>query len=134
MRRDHPQCSHTPPAQLRSPASEQAPRVARGFLAQTTCTVHHPRMVDDAELLVSELVTNAVRHGTPPITVRVECEAERGLCVSVTDENPEEPTPRVADAEDENGRGMRLVDVISDRWGVQQRDGDGKEIWFRLRD
>jgi anti-sigma regulatory factor (Ser/Thr protein kinase) len=87
---------------------------------------------DEAELLVSELAANAVLHGGPPIIVRVECDGGEGLRVSVTDGNPEPPNPRDAGPEAGSGRGLRLVDVISSRWGVDPRPGEGKVVWFRL--
>ena len=126
-------CAVTPPAQIRLPNSVHAPATARAFLRDAACARHHAQVLDEAELLVSELATNAVLHGAPPITVRVECDGSDGLRVSVTDGDPEPPLPREAGPEDGSGRGIRLVDVISDRWGVHPRPGDGKEVWFQLR-
>jgi anti-sigma regulatory factor (Ser/Thr protein kinase) len=126
-------CAVTPPAQIRLPNSVQAPATARAFLRGAACLTHHAQVLDEAELLVSELATNAVLHGAPPITVRVECDGSDGLRVSVTDGDPGPPQPQEAGLEDGSGRGIRLVDVISDRWGVHPRPGDGKEVWFQLR-
>lgn len=86
------------------------------------------------QLLVSELAANALLHGVPPISVRVECDGSEGLRVSVTDGNPPKPAvPREAGPEAGSGRGIRRVDVISNRWGVHPRPGEGKEVWFQLR-
>jgi two-component sensor histidine kinase len=90
-------------------------------------------MLDDAVLLVSELVTNAVLHGAPPITVHIECDGGRELLVSVADEDPRSPVLRDGGPGAESGRGIRLVDVVSDRWGVVNHPDDGKRVWFRLR-
>lgn len=127
-------CAVTPPAQVRLPDGAQAPATARAFLRGTACLRHQAQVFDDAELLVSELAANAVRHGAPPIILRVECDRDEGLRVSVTDGNPEPPIPREAGPEAGSGRGLRLVDVISNHWGVHYpRPGDGKEVWFQLR-
>jgi hypothetical protein len=67
------------------------------------------------------------------VNVRVECDGSRGLLVSVTDGSAHTPLKRAAGPEDDSGRGMLLVDVISDRWGVQTRPGTGKAVWFQLR-
>lgn len=125
-------CAVTPPATVRLPVNAQAPATARRFLRAAACSTHNARAFDEAELLVSELATNAVLHGAPPITVHVECDGARGLLVSVADENPQQPIAREAGPDDESGRGISLVDVVSDRWGVSQHPGDGKDVWFRL--
>jgi anti-sigma regulatory factor (Ser/Thr protein kinase) len=125
-------CEVRGPSETRLPADASAPAFARAFLRDAVCEVHHARVVDEAELLVSELVTNAVVHGTPPITLRVECGGRDGMRVSVTDRNPAPARVRGAGAAEESGRGMRLVDVISDDWGVEPHSGDGKDVWFRL--
>ncbi len=125
-------CSVTPPAELTLPVDQRAPGVARKFLRETSCQTHHARVMDEAELLVSELVTNAVVHGAPPITVNVECDGSQGLRVAVTDGSDHTPVPREAADDDESGRGIYLVDVISDRWGVAPSRGHGKAVWFTL--
>ncbi len=126
-------CEVQAPSQTQLPDNARAPALARAFLRDAACETHHARVVDEAELLVSELVTNAVLHGAPPITMRVECDGSNGLRVSVTDNNPQPAQVRQAGPADESGRGMRLVDVISDDWGVEPRTGVGKDVWFRLR-
>jgi anti-sigma regulatory factor (Ser/Thr protein kinase) len=124
-------CSVTPPAELTLPVDEQAPGQARRFLREASCQTHHARVMDEAELLVSELVTNAVVHGAPPVTVNVECDGT-DLRVAVTDGSDRSPVPRQADPDAESGRGIYLVDVISDRWGIAPSRGHGKAVWFTL--
>jgi len=126
-------CEVQAPSLTQLPDDTRAPALARAFLRAAACEAHHARVLDEAELLVSELVTNAVLHGAPPITMRVECDGSNGLRVSVTDNNPEPAQVRQAGPADESGRGMRLVDVISDDWGVEPRTDVGKDVWFRLR-
>ena len=126
-------CSVTPPAEQTLPVDQRAPGAARQFLREASCQTHHARVLDEAELLVSELVTNAVVHGAPPITVSVECDGTKGLRVAVTDGSDHTPVPREAAPDDESGRGIYLVDVISDRWGVAPNRGPGKAVWFSLK-
>ena len=82
-------------------------------------------------LLVSELVTNSVLHGGPPVVVAVDC-TEEALQVRVRDGSSELPEPRVASQADENGRGMALVATMSADWGVDP-EPDGKHVWFVIR-
>jgi anti-sigma regulatory factor (Ser/Thr protein kinase) len=84
-------------------------------------------------LLVSEVVTNSVVHGGPPIIVAVDCETTTGLRVRVRDGSQDLPMPREADVWEEGGRGLGLVARLSDDWGVDPEPGDGKQVWFVLR-
>ena len=124
-------CSTTPRASSELLVSDVAPGEARAFLRTASCHEHNGAVVDDAVLLVSELVTNSVLHGGPPLVVAVDCDGS-ALQVRVRDGSPELPAPRVAGPEAENGRGMALVDAMSDNWGVE-RDENGKHVWFVLR-
>ena len=83
------------------------------------------------ELLVSELVTNAVKYGGPLEDVLVTAEvADDVLTVAVTDANPEPPQVRHAELSATGGRGMALVDRLAQAWGVDI-DGASKTVWFR---
>ena len=126
-------CSITPPARLNVRIDLASARLARDFLRQAKCDAHQARVLDRAELLTTELVTNAVRHGGPPIVVEVTCEGTAGMTVEVCDGSDEEPVLKDAAPLDESGRGVLLVDLLSDEWGVDQRPGDGKAVWFTLR-
>ena len=92
------------------------------------------RRLEDAQLLVSELVTNAIRHAglTERETIRLVVETdERGMRVEVLDRGPgfelAEPAP---DPSRPSGWGLYLVRELSDRWGVD-RD-DTTRVWFEL--
>ncbi|MGI4894626.1 MAG: ATP-binding protein [Janthinobacterium lividum] len=122
-------CEATPVAEIILPDHEHSARQARTFLREAICSLHHARVVDEAQLLVSELVTNAVRHGGPPVRVRVDCDGSAGMQVSVTDGNPHPPVRRDAAPDAEGGRGVALVDIVSDRWGVDHVE-NGKTVWF----
>jgi anti-sigma regulatory factor (Ser/Thr protein kinase) len=114
------------------PADESAPAQARALVREAFCPLHAGGLFDDAELLVSEVVTNAARHGAPPITVEIGCEGEAGLVVRVSDDGTAAPVRRTPGWDEEGGRGVALVDVISDAWGVEPTAA-GKQVWFRLR-
>ena len=88
-------------------------------------------LIDDAALLTSELVGNAVEHAGTPITVTAESRAG-GLSVWVTDDNAR-PARATAGADllGERGRGLLVVDAIAADWGTTSQ-GTGKSVWFRL--
>jgi anti-sigma regulatory factor (Ser/Thr protein kinase) len=109
----------------------RAPSQARQVLRRVACATHNVAVIDAAQLLVSELVTNALQHGRPPITLQVSCIEQQGLRVDVIDSNPDLPVMRDHDVDVAHGRGIALVDMLSDDWGVQPAD-PGKRVWFRL--
>ena len=124
-------CQSTPRAVAELPVTREAPAQAREFLRGSTCAEHHSEVLDDAVLMVSELVTNSVLHGGPPVVVAVDCNGSE-LQVRVRDGSPTMPTPRSAQQNDENGRGLALVAEMSTDWGVDP-EPDGKHVWFVLR-
>ncbi|MFI9808793.1 SpoIIE family protein phosphatase [Streptomyces sp. NPDC052301] len=78
------------------------------------------------ELVVSELVTNAIRYGEPPIQLRLI--RDRALICEVSDASSTSPHLRRAHVYDEGGRGLLLVAQLTQRWGSRQT-GAGKTIW-----
>ncbi|MEU6404811.1 ATP-binding protein [Streptomyces sp. NPDC046985] len=87
---------------------------------------------DVAELLTSELVTNALLH-TDDDAILTAVVSPRALRVEVRDFMARRPRPRCPDADqDTNGRGLVLVDSLADAWGVCPH-GVGKSVWFELR-
>jgi anti-sigma regulatory factor (Ser/Thr protein kinase) len=123
----------TPARTLTLPGKPESVGEARKLLTTAYCGEHDARVHDDAALLVSELVANAVCHGLPPIEVEVRCDGTGSLEVRVTDHEPRPPAAaHPADSEAESGRGIALVDLLSDAWGVDQIPDDGKVVWFRL--
>ena len=116
------------------PADVGAPGTARDLLAWH-CR-RRPSGVDDdmlatALLLVSELVTNALRHGAPPLSLRID--GTRRLYVGVSDEGA--ALPRLGLRDDvwaETGRGLLLVDALAADWGCEEKPRRGKTVWFEL--
>jgi PAS domain S-box-containing protein len=78
------------------------------------------------ELIVSELLTNAIRHAEPPIQLRMILDG--ALCCEVSDGSSTAPHLRRADRYDEDGRGLLLVAHLSERWG-SRHTRTGKTIW-----
>lgn len=89
-------------------------------------------VADAAELALTELIANVVRHvpGRRCQTLIFLLPAG-GVRVEVADACPRLPRPVDGDVLDEGGRGLLLVDAVADKWGVEERrDGCGKTVWF----
>ncbi|MFJ8952023.1 ATP-binding protein [Streptomyces sp. NPDC102381] len=110
---------------------------ARLLLREQAASWGLPQEVTDtAELLLSELMTNAYRHAKVPagreIRTRAILAADH-LRVQVTDAGDTLPTPRTPSLEDESGRGLTLLALLADAWGAEEREvGVGKVVWFEL--
>jgi len=115
------------------PAEPSAVAIARSFVAEYASGLD-PVLRDDAELLVSELVSNAVQHGRPSISLRVRTDPP-GIGIEVQDEGPDLPSlpPEEPTTDRPSGRGLRIVAALASDWGVQSADGGlGKVVWFTL--
>jgi anti-sigma regulatory factor (Ser/Thr protein kinase) len=91
---------------------------------------------EDAETLVSELLTNAVKASSSPdgagvVVLRLLANRER-LLIEVWDHNPDDPQPRQADAESESGRGFSVIEALSSRWGFRRLSYSVKVVWCEL--
>ncbi|GLY74420.1 hypothetical protein Airi01_026870 [Actinoallomurus iriomotensis] len=102
-------------------------RHSRELVREALATWGLTELADTVELLVSELVTNAVRHGAGDIGLRL-IRTDSLLC-EVRDDGHELPALRRADVTAENGRGLQLVTALAERWGTQ-RTPTGKVVWF----
>ncbi|MFJ3793043.1 SpoIIE family protein phosphatase [Kitasatospora sp. NPDC090091] len=114
---------------------------ARAFVRDALLGWGLPEVVDDAVVLVSELVTNAVVHAGTAAEVCCLREAET-VRIEVTDHHPERGLPafadvpvtasdRYADPDGEGGRGLLMCSALAERWGVEYGAGS-KTVWFRL--
>jgi anti-sigma regulatory factor (Ser/Thr protein kinase) len=91
-----------------------------------------PVAAEDVALLVSELAANAVLHGRTEFAVTASRDADV-VRVDVTDRSPTPPSMKHYGPESPTGRGLRLVDLLADRWGVEAEDpGPGKTVWFEI--
>jgi anti-sigma regulatory factor (Ser/Thr protein kinase) len=116
------------------PSSPQAVRIAR-FHVRAALGFHGlAEYADDAAVITSELVTNAVQHvgGTKTIGVVVARLWEpTAVAVVVADSSPEGPIRRETSADSEHGRGLQIVEALSAHWGWHHEDG-GKVIYAVL--
>jgi len=115
---------------IQLPGVPDSPWRARRFIREAL-TGLPDTVVETVQLLISELVTNAVVHGSPPVRVEVDI-APSSVSATVTDQGPGAPVLHEQAALDEHGRGLQLVRQLADDWGVEWRTG-GKSVWFRLR-
>jgi anti-sigma regulatory factor (Ser/Thr protein kinase) len=106
-------------------APGRARRLARKALARWDLE----EMSDSVELLISELVTNAVRYAERPVTLRLL--RTDVLRCEVGDDSPQLPRQRRARDTDEGGRGLFLVNRLARRWGAT-RLSTGKVVWFEV--
>lgn len=109
-----------------------------GALSQVRRHVRHEfvrlgleHLVDDASLIVSEIATNAAVHAGTPYRVEVE-RFDGAVRIAVTDGDPAMPVPRRPRADEPGGRGLVLVDSLSQSWGASATGGGGKTVWAQL--
>jgi anti-sigma regulatory factor (Ser/Thr protein kinase) len=123
------------PAELRSPVSNDPADVAQARRAVREALRRWELDLDPdvVALLVSELVTNALVHGRPPMELRAS-RVGGGLRVEVLDgegeRRPRRRSVRPA-ADDPHGRGLTIVSALASRWGTAPSPG-GKAVWFEL--
>lgn len=104
----------------------QARRLVDETLRRWSCG----ELLDVVNLLVSEVVTNAVVHGRSQVVVTVQLRPA-AVRIDVLDNGTGLPVPRVARADATSGRGMALVEALASSWGIDARDG-GKSVWFEV--
>jgi serine/threonine-protein kinase RsbW len=120
-----------PPRSL--PASRQAPSEARRHVSEV-CAGWPASQLRVAQLLTTEIVTNAVVHGSGEVVLRV-AGGDHVLRVEVSDDGPGLPGPvSPTSPRQRGGRGLRILAAMATVWGVEPRDdGAGKTVWFELR-
>lgn len=118
---------------LRLWASARSVRQARHAAGDLCRSVGLADLADDAELLTSELVTNACQATANPITVVLLRDASSFVVTVTDDDDTLVAVPTAAPDRDAlSGRGLHLVDKIASDWGAVQHDSRGKSVWFRL--
>lgn len=102
---------------------------ARGFVADLLRRHELPSLVEDARLVVSELVTNALVHAHTHITVTLEERRADGVKLTVHDDSSATPVARIAAVTDTGGRGLAIVEHYCSAWGFDVHPDRGKSVW-----
>jgi anti-sigma regulatory factor (Ser/Thr protein kinase) len=123
---------------LRTPRPDaRSVRAGRDFTIATMQRWGAAERADDIAMVVSELLTNALRHALPdvgrvprPGSVRLAL-LQPGRCVlcAVADPSPKTPTPRQPEILGEGGRGLHVISALSDIWGCTPPSHAGKVVW-----
>ena len=102
----------------------------RRFVRDTLDAWNEGELAPTACLLVSELLTNAMRHTSEPIGLRLH-HTEHEIIAEISDDHPQLPRRTLPAPADEDGRGLTLVEALADRWGSLPANGS-KIVWFAL--
>ena len=118
-------------ATFQFPPDVTAPAAARRFVASVLTGWGCESVVEVSELLVSELVTNSVRHARTGGLLTVH--REDGLVrVEATDGGDGMPSVRRPTPDEPSGRGLAIVAKVADRWGIETNGDHGHTVWFEL--
>ncbi|MFC3348761.1 SpoIIE family protein phosphatase [Streptomyces echinoruber] len=132
LRRSDPAVQETGGGQQQSvaPGDPEALSQARRMIRAAVHAWDAAELADEVELVADELITNALMHteGAAVVTLRALTGGGRRLRVEVEDTSSALPRPRDAGESGVSGRGLLLVDLLADRWGVEARGG-GKVVW-----
>nr|WSY57975.1 ATP-binding protein [Streptomyces sp. NBC_00886] len=102
-------------------------RIVRSFLLEWGM----PELSDTVELAVTELLANVVRHVPDRRCALLLLRQTAGVRVEVSDGSSQLPDLHAElDTESENGRGLVILDAVTDKWGVTRASGGGKTVWF----
>jgi anti-sigma regulatory factor (Ser/Thr protein kinase) len=88
-------------------------------------------VLEAAELMVSELATNAVRHVHSDFDVSIERSGHQ-IRIEVTDRGDGVPMMRCPPPTEPSGRGLRIIDMFAETWGVDRHLAGGKTVWFTI--
>jgi anti-sigma regulatory factor (Ser/Thr protein kinase) len=117
--------------EVQLPFSLATPRLARGFVRDVCARWDVLDLLDDAVLVASELVENAVRHAGSAPSLRLELRPTQ-FAIAVHDDDPTPPKPRPLTCDQPGGRGMPLVEAVCKAWGASPSTRGGKVVWAVL--
>ena len=118
------------PAEIVVPVRAESVKVARDWIGAVLGEWGQDAYV--ARVVVSELVTNVLRHTkSATATVRV-VQADKGTVVEVFDSSDVLPVPGSANLLSEDGRGLAMLGALAKEWGTQPLGGGGKAVWALL--
>jgi anti-sigma regulatory factor (Ser/Thr protein kinase) len=115
---------------LTFPAVPQSVHAARLF-ATETLSAQPASTVEAVELMVSELATNCIRHERTSFHITI-LDSPQEIRVEVTDSGSGSPIMRSPGPDEPSGRGLQIVDMLSDSWGVEPEHPSGKTVWFTV--
>jgi anti-sigma regulatory factor (Ser/Thr protein kinase) len=104
-------------------------RAARRFVSDQLADVDGARNAD-VTLMVSELASNSIRHAGTGFTVTIDRLAA-GIHIEISDQGSSPPTMRDHDLHAVSGRGLRIIDELAERWGIDATP-DGNTVWFDI--
>ncbi|MGB8650820.1 MAG: ATP-binding protein [Mycobacteriales bacterium] len=105
-----------------------AVRTGRHFVEDAVRAAGAAALLDDVALVASELLGNAYLHGAPPVRVHVEAQPDH-VRLEVHDGSNRAPLRTLPSGQNMTGRGLTLVDQLTDAWGVEMLPGEGKVVW-----
>ena len=114
------------------PHEPESVPAARRF-ATSTLRSASADTLEAVELMVSELATNCIRHTDSGFDLTIT-RAGGDIRIEATDGAGGTPQMRSPKPTDPSGRGLKIIDMLSSEWGVDQRAGDGKTVWFTVPD
>ncbi|MEV6393775.1 ATP-binding protein [Streptomyces sp. NPDC051907] len=114
------------------PCEEASVSAARRLVRTALAAWQLDHLADDGALIVSELMTNSVEHTkSRSVRVTVSRPTPDWVRVAVVDKSRAQPAPRTASTTDTDGRGLVVVEALSERWGTDLL-GWGKRVWAEL--
>jgi len=114
---------------LNLPSDRSAPSVARRTAAQHLAGLLEPQRLGDLQLLLTELVSNAVVHGQGEVVVRLQLDNDIVRGEVIDQGHGFEREMRVRGPDEVGGRGLMLVDRLTSRWGIHEGT---THVWFEL--
>ncbi|MCS0635868.1 ATP-binding protein [Streptomyces sp. LP05-1] len=115
------------------PPAPGSAATARSLVRVALATWALEELADPTALIVSELMSNAVRHARcDDIAVAIDRTGRRTVRVAVTDSSGVLPVPRASGHDDETGRGLALVSALAQSWGIEEHHR-GKTVWAVVR-
>ena len=112
------------------PAIPQSVHAARRF-ATNALSGRPASTLEAVELMVSELATNCIRHERTSFHITI-LGSDREIRIEVTDSGTGTPRMRSPGPDEPSGRGLRIVDMLSESWGVEPEQPSGKTVWFTV--
>lgn len=114
------------------PHEPESVPAARRF-AMSVLSGSSPETLEAVELMVSELATNCIRHTNSGFELTITRRGQN-IEVQASDRAGGTPTMRSPKPTDPSGRGLKIIDMLSARWGVRSDGAYGKTVWFTIAD